>query len=600
MKFPYGLSDFGTLIEAGYWYQDRTDRISSLEEAGLQLIFLRPRRFGKSLLLSMLEHYYDLNRAEQFEALFGGLAVGRAPTPLRNQYFVMRWDFSLVQAQGEVAAIEAALHQHLNDCISAFRQRYADRLPVPIVMQPDNALSSWRSALSAVSQTPYKLYLLIDEYDNFANEVLMADRDGSRDRYQALLYGEGLLKTVFKAVKAAAGGMGLDRVFITGVSPVVLSDMTSGYNVGENIYLLPHFNDLCGFTEAEVGTVLAQLATKGKGKGEGEGEGGDWSPAEALATMRTFYNGYRFSEDATESLYNPTLSLYFLKALQQQGQYPRRMLDENLAMDRNKLLYIARLPQGEDLLIEALSGDDRVLIPELIQRFGVEDVLRAVKDQPFMASLLYFFGILTLAGLTSFNECRLRIPNLVARGLYVERLREGWLTDPRDQRDLPALVRRLGQQADLEPLAEFIEQRYFRVLSNRDYRWSNELLVKFAFLTLLFDDRLYMAVSELETDRGYADLALILRPDMRRFQALDLLLEFKYLGLKALGLSGEEVRGQSREALAALPAVAAKLDEAAAQAADYGATLRVRHGLKDLRAFAVVALGVERLVWRAV
>ncbi len=600
MKFPYGLSDFGTLIEAGYWYQDRTDRISSLEEAGLQLIFLRPRRFGKSLLLSMLEHYYDLNRAEQFEALFGGLAVGRAPTPLRNQYFVMRWDFSLVQAQGEVAAIEAALHQHLNDCISAFRQRYADRLPVPIVVQPDNALSSWRSALSAVSQTPYKLYLLIDEYDNFANEVLMADRDGSRDRYQALLYGEGLLKTVFKAVKAAAGGMGLDRVFITGVSPVVLSDMTSGYNVGENIYLLPHFNDLCGFTEAEVGTVLAQLATKGKGKGEGEGEGGDWSPAEALATMRTFYNGYRFSEDATESLYNPTLSLYFIKALQQQGQYPRRMLDENLAMDRNKLLYIARLPQGEDLLIEALSGDDRVLIPELIQRFGVEDVLRAVKDQPFMASLLYFFGILTLAGLTSFNECRLRIPNLVARGLYVERLREGWLTDPRDQRDLPALVRRLGQQADLEPLAEFIEQRYFRVLSNRDYRWSNELLVKFAFLTLLFDDRLYMAVSELETDRGYADLALILRPDMRRFQALDLLLEFKYLGLKALGLSGEEVRGQSREALAALPAVAAKLDEAAAQAADYGATLRVRHGLKDLRAFAVVALGVERLVWRAV
>ena len=149
-------------------------------------------------------------------------------------------------------------------------------------------------------------------------------------------------------------------------------------------------------------------------------------------------------------------------------------------------------------------------------------------------------------------------------------------------------------------MCDFIERRYFKVLSNRDYRWSNELLVKFAFLTLLFDDRLYMAVSELETDRGYADLALILRPDMRRFQALDLLLEFKYLGLKALGLSGEEVRGQSREALAALPAVAAKLDEAAAQAADYGATLRVRHGLKDLRAFAVVALGVERLVWRAV
>ena len=589
MKFPYGLSDFGTLIQEGYWYQDRTDRIAPLEEAGRQLIFLRPRRFGKSLLLSMLEHYYDLNRAEQFAALFGGLAVGRKPTPLPNHYFVMRWDFSLVQAQGEVTDIEAALHQHLNDRITAFGQRYAEHLPTAIVIQPDNAISSWESALSAVSQTPHKLYLLIDEYDNFANEVLMANRDCSRSRYEALLYGEGLLKTVFKAVKAAAGGMGLDRVFITGVSPVVLSDMTSGYNVGENIFLLPQFNDLCGFTETEVGKVLAQLAA----------EGGDWSPTEALATMRTFYNGYRFSEDASESLYNPTLSLYFLKALGQQGHYPRRMLDENLAMDRNKLLYIARLPQGEDLLIEALSGDDRVLIPELVQRFGVEDVLRAVKDQPFMASLLYFFGILTLAGLTSFNECKLRIPNLVARGLYVERLREGWLTDPGDQRDWPGFVKRLGQQADLAPLCDFIESRYFRVLSNRDYRWTNELLVKFAFLTLLFDDRLYMAVSELETERGYADLALILRPDMRRFQALDLLLEFKYLGLKELGLSGDQVRTQSREHLAGLPAVAGKLDEAAGQAAAYGAILRARHGLSDLHAFAVVALGVERLVWRA-
>ncbi len=592
MRFPYGLSDFGTLIQQGYWYQDRTDRIAALEDAGRQLIFLRPRRFGKSLLLSTLEHYYDLNRAEQFDALFGHLAVGRAPTPLHNQYFVMRWDFSLVQAHGDVQTIEAALHQHLNDCISAFRQRYAERLAVPIVIHPDNALSSWHSALSAIAQTPHKLYLLIDEYDNFANEVLMADRDGSRDRYAALRYGEGLLKTVFKAVKAAAGGLGLDRVFITGVAPVVLSDMTSGYNVGEPIDLEPDFNDLCGFTEAEVKRVLAQLAA--------ETAGPEWSPAEALATMRTFYNGYCFSPRADTRLYNPTLSLYFLKALQRQGSAPEYLLDDNLAMDRGKLTYIARLPHGEALLIDALSGDDRVVIPQLARRFGVEDMLTAVKDQPFMASLLQFFGILTLAGRDALGQLMLRIPNLVARALYVERLRERWL---------PAYVERermrrdsacVYQHGDLAPLCDFIEASYFGVLSNRDYRWSNELLVKFAFLTLLFDDRLYMAVSELETERGYADLALIVRPDMRRFQALDLLLEFKYLGLKALGLTGEQVRAQSREALAQLPAVAAQLDAAAAQAADYGATLRARYGLKDLRAFAVVALGVERLVWRVV
>jgi hypothetical protein len=244
VKFPYGLSDFGTLIQEGYWYQDRTDRLPQLEEAGRQLIFIRPRRFGKSLLLSMLEHYYDLNRTDQFDRLFGHLAIGHNPTPLRNRFFVMRWDFSLVPAQGEIRDIEVALHQHLNDCITDFALRYQRQLPMTIEIHGDNALSSFRSALMAVAQTEHRLYLLIDEYDNFANEVLMSGQDGGQSRYVALLYGEGLLKTVFKVVKAGAGGLGLDRVFITGVSPIVLSDMTSGYNVGENIYLEDQFNDL--------------------------------------------------------------------------------------------------------------------------------------------------------------------------------------------------------------------------------------------------------------------------------------------------------------------------------------------------------------------
>jgi hypothetical protein len=440
MRFPYGLSDFGTLIEGGYWYQDRTDRLADLETTGRQLIFLRPRRFGKSLLLSMLEHYYDLNRADRFESLFGALAVGRTPTPLHNQYFVLKWDFSLIPAHGEIADIEAAIHQHLNDRIRQCVDDYAAHWTRAIPLHPHNALSSFESLLGAVRATPHKLYLLIDEYDNFANEVLMADRPGSQGRYETLLQGEGLFKSVFKAVKAGAGGLGVDRVFITGVSPVVLSDMTSGYNVGKDIYLEAEFNDLCGFTETEVTAVLHQLAV----------EGGDWSPEGALATMRTFYNGYRFSEEASESLYNPTLSLYFLDALCRQGQYPRRMLDENLAMDRNKLVYIAQLAGGEALLIEALAGDDRVVVPELVQRFGVADVLAAVKDQPFMASLLYFFGILTLAGVTDFDECRLRIPNLVARGLYAERLRERWLGPTGASGELPEALRGAGSVAGVQ------------------------------------------------------------------------------------------------------------------------------------------------------
>jgi hypothetical protein len=284
--------------------------------------------------------------------------------------------------------------------------------------------------------------------------------------------------------------------------------------------------------------------------------------------------------------------------LQNHSQYPDPLLDENLAMDRNKLVYISQLPHGEELLVQALDGEAGVIVPQLAQRFGVRDVLTGVKDHPFMASLLYYFGVLTLTGVTGFNERVLNIPHLVARSLYVERLQDLWLPAYEDKTRVPQLRKHVCQTGDLAPLVEFIEQRYFPVLSNRDYRWINELLVKIAFLTLLFDARLYMMVSETEVDHGYVDLSLIVRPDLRRFQALDLLLEFKYAGLKELGLTGAQARERSHDELAALPVMMAKLDEAEAQAQRYGTALRDRYGLTDLRLFAVVGIGLERVVWR--
>ena len=184
MKFPYGISDFGKIIDDKLFYQDRTHLIPVLEEAGYQLLFLRPRRFGKSLLLSMLEHYYDLRKADQFETLFGGLAIGQNPTPLHNRYFIMHWDFSLVKAQGEVREIERALHQIIN----MFVARCASIYDLPVTIHEDNAVSSFNDLLTVIKNTGHKLYLFIDEYDNFANEVLMA----KKEHYEKLLYGEGL------------------------------------------------------------------------------------------------------------------------------------------------------------------------------------------------------------------------------------------------------------------------------------------------------------------------------------------------------------------------------------------------------------------------
>lgn len=189
-----------------------------------------------------------------------------------------------------------------------------------------------------------------------------------------------------------------------------MSDMTSGYNVAENIYLQPQFNTLCGFTESEMIDLLNPLKTQ---------QNNDWTVEEALATLRTFYNGYRFTEGTAESVYNPTLSLYFLKHLHSTGQYPQELLDDNLAMDRRKLTYIGQLLNGESVLLEALDSDTGITLTRLARRFGVEDMLRGKEGYNVMASLLYYFGILTFDDRTSFGETRLRIPNLIVRSMLL-------------------------------------------------------------------------------------------------------------------------------------------------------------------------------------
>jgi hypothetical protein len=597
MKFPYGIADFHKLITTGYYYVDRTGHIPAIEDAGEQLLFLRPRRFGKSLLLSMLENYYDLRKADEFDRLFGHLAIGRNPTPKHNQYFVLKWDFSNVNPQSEPGEVEGALHNYLNRRIQDFADYYQAQLARPIQIEPTDAVASFLSLLTAVRLTSHRLYLLIDEYDNFANEILMGGEPAGQQRYESLLQGEGLLKTVFKSVKSAAAGGGLDRVFITGVAPVVLSDLTSGYNVAENISLGRPFHNLCGFTEVEVEKAMATVVSDC-----GLPEGAD---AAALMQMRLYYDGYRFNDTLGEPVYNPTLALYFLKHYQANQGCPSNMLDDNLAMDGGKLSYIARLAGGARLITEALNGDDYLSVASLANRFGVADLLTIQQDRTFMVSLLYYFGVLTLAGRNAYRELQLRIPNLVIRRLYLERLQALLLPDPDEQQEGRRAAQTLQRTGDIRPLCDFIEQRYFKVFSNRDYLHANELTIKTVFLTLLFNDLLYLMESERPVGRRYADVTMLLRPevrqDVRQNQLFDLLLEFKFVKLGALALSGEEVRRMSREELAALPPVSDTLAEARTQAADYLRELHEQHRTDwRMRVFAIVAIGFERLVWEEI
>lgn len=515
MKFPYGISDFARLISDGYVYVDRTDRIALLEASGPQLVFVRPRRFGKSLLLSILANYYDVARADRFEALFGHLAIVSAPTSLHNQYLVMQWDFSVIRSHVVAERIEQDLHDHINVQITNFARKYQPILQDTPVIH-DNALASFAALLGLVEQSPYELYLLIDEYDNFANELLMSGYPEQK-RYEELLYGKGAFKTIFKAIKAGSTGQGLARVFITGVSPVVLSDVSSGYKIAEYIDLQPDFHDMCGFREAEITCILTQMVSADELRAD--------QIHEALIMLRAFYNGYRFSLDDEESIYNPTLVFYFLKELQRRGRYPRNMLDGNVAMDRAKLAFIARQPSGGQLILDSIQAEETISIVQLSDRFGVAEMLTRPQDASALTTLLYYLGVLILDTETPLGEICFKIPNLVVRRLYIEQIQSILLPDDQEQTAGLQAAKQLYATGDMQPLCDFIEERYFKVFDNRDYRWAREFTLKTIFLTLLFQDTLYLIDFEMALARGYADLTLIIRPERRHYQLLDIVLE---------------------------------------------------------------------------
>jgi hypothetical protein len=591
IKFPYGISDFYKLITDDYFYVDRTSHIPLLEEIGSNLLFLRPRRFGKSLLTSMLENYYDVNKADEFEKLFGHLAIGKNPTALHNQYLVMRWDFSMVKARGTVEELEETLYNHINTRLATFARDYQAILGSEVPINPDDAITSFEATLGFVRRTPYRMYLLIDEYDNFANAVLMGGDTRSQERYEALVQGEGVLKSIFQAVKGATTGLGLDRVFITGVSPVVMSDITSAHNISKQISFEPAFADLCGFWEREIKIPLQQVISD-CGLPER-------ALKEALANMRTFYNGYAFYEEG-KFIYNPTLVLYFLDHYQRRCEAPLNMLDGNFAMDRAKIAYVARLPNGESLIMDVLEKGETVTAFTLEDRFGIAEMLAPSQDKRFMASLLTYLGVLTLGGRNRRGKLILKIPNLVVRKLYAEHLMKHFLPGP--ERDAAwQAADSLYSTGDIEPLCQFIESRYFKVFDNRDYRDANELTIKTIFLTVLFNDTVYIMDSEKPLRRRYADLTMIVRPQMRQYQLLDILIEFKYVKLGEAGVTGEQVRSMSRQQVAELEQVKKNLSQAKSQVKKYRQHLEEKYPhIPSVRTYVVVALGFERLVWQEV
>ncbi|MEZ4861113.1 MAG: AAA family ATPase [Caldilineaceae bacterium] len=633
MKFPYGRRDFYELMTEQYIYLDRTQHIRFIEEWGKELLLLRPRRFGKSLWLSTLMNYYDVAKADAFARLFGPLAIGKNPTPLHNHYLVMRWDFSTVMSHGPIEQIERALHNQINVNCQNFQRTYASYLNDKIDVYRDDALATFSSLLNVVQISGHKLYLFIDEYDNFANEVLMGTQGNNQQRYLDLVKGEGMFKTLFKNIKSAASGAGLERVYMTGVSPIVMNDASSGANVNEDIYWFQQVNDLCGFREDEVADLVSRLAA----------EQGFTSirAREAMEMMRIFYNGSWFTtevapperrgKDATLSataataaplnetppishLYNPTLVFYFLRYWQRTGEYPPNMLDRNLQTDSNKLAYVAGFPMGKPLLVAALN-EETISVSEIGTDFGVQQMWQPDMQDERLASVLCYLGSLTISGILPAGKTQLRIPNLVIRKLYAERILLLTVEAPSKQSVAKSAADALFARGEIQPLCTFIEQELLAVYANRDYLHFNELTLKTLFLSLLYYNHLYIMDSEPALQRGYGDLSMIIRPGMRHYTVFDLLFEFKFLPLSKVTskpegakgskgtrtLTGEEIKQMSHPDLAGLDAVVNQLAEARTQLQRYRQTLQAKYGAElKLRTYAIVAVGFERLVWEEV
>ncbi|WP_020395682.1 AAA family ATPase [Thiolinea disciformis] len=495
-KIPYGLSNFKKVIEQDFVYIDKTAYIPKLEQAGSHLFLLRPRRFGKSLFISMLEYYYDVAYVDEFDALFGKLHIGQQPTPLKNSYQVLFMEFSGIStASAEMVflgfntAVEVGLSQFLH------RYHYSPDVMTQI-SQKTSPADKMKVFFDAVFQAEQKILFLIDEYDHFANAVL-AD---SLQQFQQIVGKGGFVRSFYETIKAATQRGTVDRLFVTGVTPLMLDSMTSGFNIGKNISLSETFNASIGFTQAEVDPLLQRIIST-------------CPEIDSIAlkqAVRDWYNGYRFHLQATDTVYNSDMVLYFIDRFNyKRCAYPENMLDENIASDYGKIMALFTIGDRDAnyTVLDALINQGEVIAQQR-RKFDFDKGF----DQDDFVSLLAYMGFITLSRKTLAGEGFV-IPNQVIRELYfqyfkVELERRNQITI--SSRAILNAIEVLALHNKLQPLMSEVE-RVLQLLSNRDSMWLDEEHIKTILLTLLYQSPVYFIQSEREMNRKYPDILLLER-----------------------------------------------------------------------------------------
>jgi hypothetical protein len=510
---PYGIADFKELVEEGYYYIDKTPFIKEMRRSPF-LLLLRPRRFGKSLFLSMLRYYYDIKERDNFNKLFKGTWIADNPTKDQGRYQVLVLDFSMIG--GNIANVEVEFNRHCCNRINEFMKRYKEYYSEEdyglIVNSTDFADKLEKIQGCATNSGDTRLCLLVDEYDNFTNTILATK---GHDVYHQITHADGFYRDVFKKFKPI-----FKRIVLTGVSPVTLDDLSSGFNITRNVSLFPEFNQVLGFSTDEVLKMVRYYQEKGL------------LPAEAsplMEEMTKWYDGYCFSKEALTSgqkIYNSTMVINYLLYYIEKGHAPESLLDNNTRTDYAKLHQLLHFDQ--------LNGDRKSVLMEIAQQGSTSGEIvdsfpaRRLTDPTLFKSLLFYYGMVSITGIDGASPI-LGIPNNNVRKQYYDYLAEEYAqTSPIDTDVMKLVYKEAALDGKWQDMMDFLCKSYREYTSIRS-QIEGERHVQGFLLAYLSLNPYYLTCPEVEVNHGYCDFFLM--PDMARVPniAHSYIIELKYI-----------------------------------------------------------------------
>ena len=534
-RIPYGMMNFIDVREDDCYYVDKTHYIPLIENANKYFFYIRPRRFGKSLTISMLRHYYNILEADKFEKWYGDLYIGKHPTPERNSYLIIYLNFAVVNA--ELNSYRQSLDAHCNTEFNFFCDVYAQYLPEGIkeeMNKKKGAIEQLDYLYKECIKTNQQIYLFIDEYDHFTNKIL--SEPSCLEDYKSETYGTSYLRSFFDTVKAGTDST-IKRCFVTGVSPVTMDDLTSGFNIGTNYSLSPEFNEMTGFNEEEVRAMLDYYATTCQFH---------HSTDELIEAMKPWYDNYCFAEKSYggTTMYNSNMVLYFVdNYIRNGGEMPDKMVEENIRVDYNKLRMLIRKDKE--------FAHDASTIQTLVQQGYITGELKTgfpaetIAEPDNFISLLFYFGMLTISG-TKRGKTLLTIPNQVVREqLY------SYLLDTYNEADLRfdnwekgKLASAMAYRGDWKAYFDYIAECLHRYSSQRD-KQKGEAYVHGFTLAMTAQNRFYRPISEQENQEGYADIFMFPLLDIYKDMLHSYIIELKYVKGKDSDEKVEQLRQEA-------------------------------------------------------